>query len=146
MAWASRYETWPVHGRLEGKNGKKSKDVSGIDCATAVGFPRAGLVYFTMTRNNSNQHFGNLVISAEFWAVGTMPSGCTIFVDEQRPENCRVNFDANTYDRNALQSMLDRYLLLLEAAAENPELPLEKLLMITQLEDALAELLAEGGV
>jgi hypothetical protein len=44
MAWASRYETWPVHGKLKGKNGKKSKDVSGIDCATAKGFPRAGLV------------------------------------------------------------------------------------------------------
>lgn len=44
MAQASRYETWPVRGRLRGKNGKKSKDVSGIDCATAQGFPRAGLV------------------------------------------------------------------------------------------------------
>ena len=104
------------------------------------------LFYFTMTRNNSDQHFGNLVISAEFWGVGTMPSGCTVFVDEQKPENRRVNFDANTYDRNALQSMLDRYLRLLGAAAENPELPLEKLLMMTQWEDALAELLAEGGV
>jgi hypothetical protein len=44
MAWASRYETWRVRGRLQGKNGKKSKDLSGIDCATAEGFPRAGLV------------------------------------------------------------------------------------------------------
>jgi hypothetical protein len=41
---SSRYETWPVRGKLQGKNGKKSKDVSGIDCATARGFPRAGLV------------------------------------------------------------------------------------------------------
>jgi len=44
MAKASRYKTWPVRGRLQGKNGKKSKDVSGIDCTTARGFPRAGLV------------------------------------------------------------------------------------------------------
>jgi hypothetical protein len=44
MAWASRYETWPVRGKLQGKNGKKSKDLSGIDCVTAKGFPRAGLV------------------------------------------------------------------------------------------------------
>jgi hypothetical protein len=44
MARASRYETWPVRGKLQGKNGKKSRDVSGIDCATAQGFPRAGLV------------------------------------------------------------------------------------------------------
>jgi hypothetical protein len=95
-----------------------------------------------MTRNNSDQHFANLVISAEFWNVGTMPSGCTIFVDEQKPENCRVNFDANTYDRNEMRSMFDRYLRLLEAAAEEPELPIGKLLMMTPWEDALAELKA----
>lgn len=100
------------------------------------------LFYFTMTRNNSDQHFANLVISAEFWNVGTMPSGCTIFVDEQKPENCRVNFDANTYDRNEMRSMFDRYLRLLEAAAEEPELPIGKLLMMTPWEDALAELKA----
>jgi Protein of unknown function (DUF3616) len=44
MARASRYATWPVRGKLQGKDGKKSRDVSGIDCATARGFPRAGLV------------------------------------------------------------------------------------------------------
>jgi hypothetical protein len=44
MAWASRYETWPVRGKLQGKKGKKSKDLSGVDCTTAKGFPRAGLV------------------------------------------------------------------------------------------------------
>jgi amino acid adenylation domain-containing protein len=100
------------------------------------------LFYFTMTRNNSDQHFANLVVSAEFWSVGTMPSGCTVFIDEQKPENCRVNFDANTYDRNDMRSVLDRYVRLLEAAAEQPESPVGKLLMITQWEDALAELLA----
>src|SRR6476619_951825 len=36
--------TWAVHGRLQGKNGKKSEDVSGIACATTRGFPRACLV------------------------------------------------------------------------------------------------------
>jgi len=101
------------------------------------------LFYFTMTRNNSDLHFANLVVSAEFWNVGTMPSGCTIFIDEQKPENCRVNFDANTYDRNEMRSIFDRYLRLLEAVAEEPELSIGKLLMITQWEDALAELLAD---
>jgi amino acid adenylation domain-containing protein len=104
------------------------------------------LCYFTMTRNNSDQHFANLVISAEFWSVGTMPSGCTVFVDEQKPENCRVNFDANTYDRNDMRSIFDRYLRLLEAAAEEPELPIGKLLMIAQWEDAFGELMAEDCV
>ena len=44
MARASKYDTWPVRGKLQGKNGKKSKDTSGIDCATSHGFPRACLV------------------------------------------------------------------------------------------------------
>src|ERR1700751_1853414 len=44
MAKASRYKTWPVRGSVQGKNGKKSKAVSRIDCTTARGFPRACLV------------------------------------------------------------------------------------------------------
>jgi hypothetical protein len=44
MPWASGYETWPVDGKLQGKNGKISKHVSGIACATTQGFPRACLI------------------------------------------------------------------------------------------------------
>ena len=36
--------TWPVHGLLQDKNGKKSKDVSGIACTAPQGFPRTCLV------------------------------------------------------------------------------------------------------
>jgi amino acid adenylation domain-containing protein len=99
--------------------------------------------YFAISRDHSDQRFGGLVIRDEFWKVGTMPSGCTVFIDERRPENCRVNFDANTYDRKEMRAMLDRYLRLLEAAAREPELPIGKLLMGTHWEDAIAELL--GG-
>ena len=49
-------------------------------------------------------------------------------IDERKPENCRVNFDANIYDRNGMRVMLDRYLRLLEAAAREPELPIGTLL------------------
>lgn len=35
---------WLVKGRLIGKNGKKSTDISGIACSTAEGFPRSCLV------------------------------------------------------------------------------------------------------
>jgi hypothetical protein len=44
MPRASGYETWPVRGKLQGENGKKSESVSGIACATTEGFPRACLV------------------------------------------------------------------------------------------------------
>jgi non-ribosomal peptide synthetase component F len=84
--------------------------------------------YFTMSSDHTGQHFGGLAISDEFYSVGTMPRKCMFEVDERKPGNCRVNFDANTYDPNEMRAMLDRYLRLLEAAAREPELPIGKLL------------------
>jgi amino acid adenylation domain-containing protein len=84
--------------------------------------------YFTMSSDHSDKRFGNLTISNEFCSIGTMPRKCLFEVDERKPENCRVDFDANTYDRNEMRVMLDRYLRLLEAAASGPELPITKLL------------------
>lgn len=86
--------------------------------------------YFTMSSDHSDQHFGSLAISDQFCSVGTMPRKCMFEVDERNPENCRVNFDANIYDRNEMRAMLDRYLRLLEAAAREPELPIGNLLMM----------------
>ena len=37
-------EAWRVHGKLQGKNGEKAENVSGIACATTEGFPRTCLV------------------------------------------------------------------------------------------------------
>lgn len=37
-------DSWPVKGELIGKDGRKSRDVSGIACTTRKGFPRACLV------------------------------------------------------------------------------------------------------
>ena len=85
---------------------------------------------FTMSRDHSEQDFGNLTISHEFWSFGTMPRKCIFVIDEQKPENCQVNFDANLYDRSEMCVMLDRYLRLLEAAARKPELAIGKLLMM----------------
>jgi hypothetical protein len=36
--------TWPVNKRLVGKDGQKSKNISGIACSTTTGFPRSCLV------------------------------------------------------------------------------------------------------
>jgi hypothetical protein len=86
--------------------------------------------YFTMTSDHSDHRFGGLAISDEFYSVGRMPRKCMFEVDERKPENCRVNFDANAYDRNEMRVMVDRYLRLLEAAARGPELPLGDLLAV----------------
>jgi hypothetical protein len=37
-------DAWLVKGRLVGKDGKKSTDISGIACSTAEGFPRSCLI------------------------------------------------------------------------------------------------------
>jgi hypothetical protein len=43
-AVAGNPDVWTVEGRLLGKDGKKSTDISGIACSTAEGFPRSCLV------------------------------------------------------------------------------------------------------
>jgi amino acid adenylation domain-containing protein len=100
--------------------------------------------YFTISRDHSDQHFGNLVISDEFWRIGTMPSGRTIYIDERKPENCRINFDANIYDRDEMKDLVDEYLRLLEAVAQEPGLPIGKLLITMRWDDAIAEIIAGG--
>jgi non-ribosomal peptide synthetase component F len=85
-------------------------------------------IIFAMSADHSDQHFGSLAVGDEFYSVGTMPWGCIVQIDERKPENCRVNFDAHVFDRNGMRMLLDRYLRLLEAAAREPELPIGKLL------------------
>jgi amino acid adenylation domain-containing protein len=87
--------------------------------------------YFTMSKDHSDQHFGNLTVRNEFCSVGVMPRKCMFEIDERRSENCRVNFDANLYDRSEMRLMLNRYLRLLEAAGHEPELPIGRLLAKT---------------
>jgi hypothetical protein len=113
--------------------------------ASGVEFPDVQF-YFIISRDHSDQHFGNLVVSDEFWRVGTMPSGCTVYIDERKPENCRINFDANIYDRNEMEALLDQYLRLLETAAQEPELSIGKLLTTMRWDDAMAEIIASGEI
>ena len=60
--------------------------------------------------------------------MGKLTNSGKVVADSQKPENCRVNFDAGVYDRKGMREMLNRYLRLLEAAAHGPELPIGKLL------------------
>ena len=91
--------------------------------------PETG-ISFMLSRDHSDQHFGNLTISKEPWIAGTMPSECMIYVDGKKPENCQVRFDANHYDRKEMRALLDRYLRLIDTAAREPELPIGKLVAL----------------
>jgi hypothetical protein len=98
--------------------------------------------YFTMSRDHSDRHFGNIVISDETWRVGGMPTGLTVHIDERKTENCRISFDANVYDRGEMRLMRDRYLRLLELIGEQPEQPIGKLMMRMQWDAAVADVIA----
>jgi hypothetical protein len=54
MAWASRYETWPVRGKLQGKKGKKSKDLSGVDVPRLRAFRVPALSSTTTCRRRNS--------------------------------------------------------------------------------------------
>ena len=80
-----------------------------------------------LSRDRSDQRFGNLTISDESGSIGTMPMGCLFYVDAKRPENCQVRFDARLYEPKDMRALLDRYLRLLETASREPELPIGQL-------------------
>jgi amino acid adenylation domain-containing protein len=84
-------------------------------------------IVFMLSSHQSDQHFGPLTVSNEFWSGGKMPAGCTVYVD-RNPEHCRVDFDAGLYDRNGMRALMVRYLRLLEAVAREPNLPIGALL------------------
>jgi amino acid adenylation domain-containing protein len=102
--------------------------------------------YFTMSRDHSDRHFGNIVISDETWRVGGMPRGLTVHIGEQKPESCRISFDANVYDRGEMRLMRDQYLRLLELIAAEPEQPLGKLMMRMQWDAAMADIIASTAL
>ena len=74
-----------THSELSYEEVKQQLRAGGIEP------PEIGII-FAMSSDHSDQHFGNLVISNELWSVGKMPWGCQFFVEEQKPENCRVTF------------------------------------------------------
>jgi hypothetical protein len=88
-------------------------------------------IILAMSSDHTEQSFGNIQVSHRIPPTGMMPWGCTIYVDERAPENCRVNFDAGLYRRGGMQEMLKRYLTLLEAIAREPDLPVGRLLAAT---------------
>jgi acyl carrier protein len=96
-------------------------------CALGIRPPEIQIILM-MASDHTDQHFGNLTISNEFGSVGIMQPGCLVYVDERKPEYCRVDFDAGLYNRNGIHAMLDRYLRLLEVASHEPELPIGRLL------------------
>ena len=110
-----------AHSELPFDTIKKQLQTMGIN-------PPETDITFMLSSENSDQHFGNLLVRNESFAVGTMPRGCTIYVDEKKPENCQVRFDANLYCGKDVKVLLDRYLRLLDIAGREPNLRIARLL------------------
>lgn len=90
--------------------------------------PPETAITFMLSRDNSDQRFGNLTVSNDIFSVGTMPWGLLFYVDEKAPANCHVRFDASRCARQDMRALLDRYIQLLEIAAREPEVPIATLL------------------
>jgi non-ribosomal peptide synthetase component F len=90
--------------------------------------PPETAITFMLSRDNSEQRFGNLAVSSDIFSVGTMPWGLLFYVDEKAAANCHVRFDANRCAPGDMRALLDRYVQLLEAAAREPEAPVATLL------------------
>jgi amino acid adenylation domain-containing protein len=113
-----------AHGEIPFEKVREELQAAGIK-------PPEIQIHFMLSRDHPDQRFGNLVMSAEAPFVVAMPLACTVYVDEKKPENCQVRFDAGHYERYEMRALLDRYLRLLQAAAREPELSIGKLQMKT---------------
>ena len=87
-------------------------------------------IYFMLSRDHLDQRFANIVISNDPPIILTMPFICTVYVDEKKPENCQLMFDARRYGRKEMRALLNRYIQVLETAARDPELPVGRLFMM----------------
>jgi hypothetical protein len=81
-----------------------------------------------LSRENADQHFGNISVSHEPFVVGLIPWGCTVYVDTEHSERCQIRFDANLYARKEMNALLDQYLRLLGIVADESDLPVGTLL------------------
>src|SRR5207249_1059744 len=63
-------------------------------------------IAFMMSSDHSDQHFGNLTIRNEFWRVGPIAVGCTVYIDAKKPENCMLNFDTKRFNSDEMRVMI----------------------------------------
>jgi amino acid adenylation domain-containing protein len=93
--------------------------------------PALALLTFSMWADLAEQRFGGLTLKRFGYPNGEMPWGCQFFVDERSPENCRVDFNANLYDRRGMQMFVDRYVRLLEIGSQRPDLTIGRLVAMS---------------
>jgi len=119
------------------------------DTLRATGLkPPAPRIMFTLSADHSDRQYGGLAVKRLHSPIGKMPWGCQIVIDERNPEDCRVEFNANLYDRKGMQAMIDRYVRLLEIAARQPDVTIGSLVGLSSdnaLRRGLAAYRTRGG-
>jgi hypothetical protein len=88
-------------------------------------------VMFTMGSDWSEQRMAGVAITRRPHPLAEMPWGCQVYIDKHTRANCRLEFDARVYRHDGMQALVDRYVRLLEAAAERPDLPIGRLVAMT---------------
>jgi amino acid adenylation domain-containing protein len=86
---------------------------------------------FNMTADWSEERTADLVISRYQSPLAEMPWGFQVYFDPRTPGNCRVEFDARLYKHHEVEAITARYVRVLEAAAEHPELTIGEIISAT---------------
>lgn len=98
----------------------------------AAGLKPSGIrIVFGMSSDFGEQRFGGLTVTRLPHPVERMPWGCQMHIDARAPANSRLEFDARSYPREAMQAMVDRYVRLLEVAAQEPGLTIGRLVAMS---------------
>lgn len=94
--------------------------------------PPAIKVMFTMASDWSEQHVGGITIRRRPHPLPEMPWGFQMYVDQNTPTHCRIEFDASRYRPDDVRYFTASYVRLLEVAASDPGLSIGEMVAMTQ--------------
>jgi amino acid adenylation domain-containing protein len=86
---------------------------------------------FNMTADWSEERSGGLVIKRYPHPFAEMPWGFQVYFDPRTPSNCRMEYDARLYAHHEAKKIAARYVGVLRAAAEHPELTIGEIVRST---------------
>jgi amino acid adenylation domain-containing protein len=90
-------------------------------------------VIFSVREHTAPVHFGGLELTWLDRRIENMPWGFCVAFDQHNEEaRCRLSFDARIYNPMRVRKWLDRFVRLLNAVSDNPDLPVGKLLAMSK--------------
>jgi hypothetical protein len=94
--------------------------------------PEIGVI-FSVSEHTAPVRFAGLELTWLDRRIENMPWGfCLAFDQHNEQDRCRLSFDARIYNPIRVRNWLDRFVRLLNAVSDNPDLPVGKLLAMSR--------------